>query len=58
MEEEEITSETLAKEKTLNCEILIASRKEEETLRIKSLQLCLKGGDRNKNTSTTKPKPD
>ena len=43
MEAEEISP----KEKTLNCEILIEARKEEETLRIKSRQLWLKGGDRN-----------
>ena len=36
MEAEEITPETLAKEKTLNCEILIAAKQEKETLRIKS----------------------
>ena len=46
MDEEEITTEILAHEKALNCEILKASR-HEEFLRIKSCQLWLKGGYKN-----------
>ena len=47
MEKEKITHEILAHEKTLNSEILKAARHEEESLRIKSRQLWLKGGDKN-----------
>ena len=46
MEKEEITHEILTHEKTLNGEILKATRNEEESLRIKSRQLWLKGGDK------------
>ena len=47
MDKEKVTYEILAYEKTLNSEILKASRHEEESLRIKSRQLWLKGGDKN-----------
>ena len=47
MDVEDITPEILAHEKALNCEILKVVRHEEEFLRIKSLQLWLKGGDKN-----------
>ena len=47
MELEDITHETIAQEKALNSKILKATRQEEETLRIKSRQLWLKGGDKN-----------
>ena len=47
MEPEEITLETIAQEKALNLEILKAARQEEDTLKIKSSQLWLKGGDKN-----------
>ena len=47
MELEDITHETIAQEKALNSKILKETRQEEETLRIKSCQLWLKGGDKN-----------
>ena len=47
MEKEEITHEILVHEKTLNSEILKAARHEEESIRIKSCQLWLNGGDKN-----------
>ena len=47
MDLEEITYEIIAQEKALNLGILKVARQEEETLRIKSRQLWLKGGDKN-----------
>ena len=49
MEREEITYESISQEKSLNLEILKASKHEEEIWRIKSCQLWLKGEDKNTN---------
>ena len=56
MEKEEITHEILTHEKTLNSEILKAAKHEEESLRIKSRQLWLKGGAKIPGNSINKPR--
>ena len=47
MEDEDVTMLALNHEKYLNLRMLRAARQEEEELRLKSIQLWLKGGDNN-----------